>query len=313
MTEATKPTETAETAVPASREHPALDDVTGTELVAVPTTGNVGRRRLSVGLVLACAWMAGMAILAILADLLPLADPDSVTSASNVRPSFSFDELLGTDNLGRSMLARVVFGGRVSLTVAVCATFVGMVVGTAIGLVAGYFRGPVSAVLDTLTDAVLAFPPLLLLVALAGVLDPSLVNLVLTLGLLSVPLFIRVARANTIAVTQRPFVTAARSLGSGHVRIMAREILPNILLPVSSFALIAAATLVIAEASLSYLGLGIRPPTPSWGQMIYGGRGQLETAPYQVFVPVLMLMLTIFSLNVIGDWARARTGRGASV
>jgi peptide/nickel transport system permease protein len=306
-------TETTGTAVPTSSGHPAPDDPTVTELVPVPLTQDTGKRRPSVGLVLACGWMAGMAILALLADLLPLTDPDAVTSASNVAPSFSFDELLGTDNLGRSMLARVVFGGRVSLTVAVCATLLGMVVGTVIGMVAGYFRGPVSAVLDTLTDAVLAFPPLLLLVALAGVLDPSLVNLVLTLGLLSVPLFIRVARANTIAISQRPFVTVARSLGSGHVRIIAREILPNILLPVSSFALIAAATLVIAEASLSYLGLGIRPPTPSWGQMIYGGRGQLETAPYQVFVPVMMLMLTIFSLNVIGDWARTRTGRGASL
>jgi peptide/nickel transport system permease protein len=309
----TETTEKPDAAGPTASEHLTPDDVAAAGTVAVPVTESARKRRTSVGLVLSCGWMAVMAILALLADLLPLADPDAVTSASNVRPSLSFDELLGTDNLGRSMLARVIFGGRVSLTVAICATLLGMVIGTAIGMVAGYFRGPVSAVLDTLTDAVLAFPPLLLLVALAGVLDPSLVNLVFTLGLLSVPLFIRVARANTIAVTQRPFVMAARSLGSGHGRIMAREILPNIVLPVSSFALIAAATLVIAEASLSYLGLGIRPPTPSWGQMIYGGRGQLETAPYQVFVPVITLMLTIFSLNVIGDWARARTGRGASV
>lgn len=269
-------------------------------------------RGLRLGVVLACAWLIGMAILALIADLLPLPDPNEVTAATNIRPSFTFDEPLGTDNLGRSMFTRVIFGARVSLAVAFCATTLGMIVGTLIGMVAGYFRGFVSAVLDTLTDAVLAFPPLLLLVALAGVLDPSLVNLVLMLALLSVPLFIRVARANTIAVAQRPYVAAAKSLGSGHIRIMRREVLPNIILPVSSFALVAAASLVLAEASLSFLGLGIRPPTPSWGQMIYSGRGQLETAPHQVFVPVITLMFTILSLNVVGDWARSRSGRGSS-
>jgi peptide/nickel transport system permease protein len=270
------------------------------------------RRRRRVGLAFAFGWLGLMLVLAATADLLPLKDPDFVTGTLDQGPFTSWSEPLGTDNLGRSILARAVFGARVSLTVAVVATLTALVAGTAIGLLAGFRRGPIGGGIDLLTDAVLAVPPILFVVALAAVLEPNLTSLVVVLALLAVPLFIRIARANTMTFAQRPFVLAARALGAGNWRIARYEILPNIAFPVFSFALIAAATLVIAEASLSFLGLGVRPPTSSWGGMIYQGRSNLQNAPHGVLIPAAILTSTIFSLNVIGDWARAKAGRGSA-
>jgi peptide/nickel transport system permease protein len=158
-----------------------------------------------------------------------------------------------------------------------------------------------------LTDALLAFPPLILLLALATVMQPTVLNIAFALALLSIPAMIRLARANTLAWSQREFILVAKAMGSKSRRIIFRDLLPNVLIPVSSYALTIVAVLIIAEASLSFLGLGIRPPNPSWGGMIAEGQnGVMEAQPHIVLVPGIVLFMTVSAFNVLGDKARKR-------
>lgn len=255
---------------------------------------------------LTSAWLVLIVLLAIVAPLLPLAAPNALVGPPRMAPFTSIHLPLGTDTLGRSQLSRIIYGGRVSITVGAVATSVGVVLGLALGLVAGYFRGKVERVFDFLMDTLLAFPPLILLLALTSVLTPSLTSLVLALSFLAIPGFARVARASTIMFASREFVDASRVLGAGAWRIMLRELLPNVIMPVAGIAFIGVAALTVAEGSLSFLGLGIPPPTPSWGGMMAAGRNDLATAPGLVLIPSAMLFLTVFSLNVVGDRIREK-------
>ena len=282
----------------------------------LPTNTAVNRRRRpkrDLGAVFGACWLLVIVSAAILADVLPLPSPSEISEAYSLRPFQSGGHLLGTDELGRDELSRAIHGARVSLAVAIGATLIALVAGTAVGITAGYFKGPVDGVFDVGTNTILAFPPLILLIALVAVMEPSATTLTIGLGIVGAPTFVRIARANTIAFANREFVTAARSMGAGSGRIIAREILPNVLLPVVSFATVVAAGLVVAEGSLSFLGLGIPPPTPSWGGMIAAGRESLYEAPYLVLVPGVFFFLTVFSLNRLGDWARGRVGRESSL
>ena len=155
-------------------------------------------------------------------------------------------------------------------------------------------------------DTMLAFPPLVLLLAITTVMTQSFRTLIIGLGVVSIPAFARLSRANTLPFAQREFVVAARSMGARHGRILFREILPNVLFPVGSYAFIVLAAIIVGEGSLSFLGLGIPPPQPSWGGMIASGRNLLATDPYLVFLPAMALLLTVFSFNIIGDRARRR-------
>lgn len=271
------------------------------------------RRGRNVVAALGAAWLVLISGAAVLAPVLPLPAPDHVGDQYSLAPFQTMTHLLGTDQLGRDQLSRVVFGAQVSLAVAVGATLLALTVGTAVGLAAGYFRGVTDVVFDITTNTTLAFPPLILLVALVAVMQPSVTTLTLGLGIVGAPTFARIARANAISFSGREFVTASKSLGSSTFRILRREILPNILLPVFSFATVVAASLVVAEGSLSFLGLGIPPPTPSWGGMIAAGRESLYDHPHLVLVPGLFFFLTVLSLNLIGDWARDRVGRESSL
>ncbi|PTR21614.1 peptide/nickel transport system permease protein [Rhodococcus sp. OK519] len=262
---------------------------------------------------LGALWLVLIALAAIFASLLPLPAPDAIGDQYSLPPFRSAAHILGTDQLGRDQLSRVVYGAQVSLSVAIGATLLALVIGTLLGIVAGYFRGPLDVLFDIGTNTVLAFPPLILLIALVAVMQPSATTLALGLGVVGVPTFARIARANTIAFSGREFVTASKSLGSSTARVLVREILPNILLPVISFATVVAASLVVAEGSLSFLGLGIPPPAPSWGGMIAAGRESLYEEPHLVLVPGLFFFLTVFSLNLTGDWARDRVGRESSL
>lgn len=275
------------------------------------TTGTTGqrRRRPPVVTVLAVAWLAVIISAAVLADVLPLPDPGAVGTAYRAEPGTA-GAILGTDALGRDLLSRVVHGARLSLSVAFGATAVAAVVGTAIGLFAGYLRGKADFATEILTSTVLAFPPLILLIALAAALDPSVRMLVIGLAIVGVPSFVRVARAATIAHSSREYVQAAHTLGASTLRIVTRELLPNVVRPVLSFALVIAATLVVAEGSLSFLGLGVPPPAPSWGGMIAQGQNDLARAPFIVAVPGIAFFLTVFSLNTLGDELSARFGKG---
>ncbi|WP_230304511.1 MULTISPECIES: ABC transporter permease [unclassified Rhodococcus (in: high G+C Gram-positive bacteria)] len=271
------------------------------------------RRRRDVGAFAGACWLVVILSAAVFADLLPLPAPDAIGDQYSLPPFRTVEHILGTDQLGRDQLSRALHGARISLSVAIGATLLAMVAGLAAGLAAGYFRRALDVVFDLSTNTILAFPPLILLIALVALREPSTVTLAIGLGVVGAPTFARIARANTIAYADREFVIAAKSMGASSFRIITREILPNVLLPVVSFATVVAATLVVAEGSLSFLGLGVPPPAPSWGGMIAAGRESLYENPALVLVPGLFFFLTVFALNRVGDWARGRIGRESSL
>ena len=263
------------------------------------------RRRWGVGFWLALGWLVAMLVASLAAPLLPLPGFDeSDYTAIAQGPSLTYP--LGTDDLGRDILSRVITGARVSLLVGACAVLLGMLVGSPLGMLAGYLRGRFERVITSLTDALLAFPALILLLGLTAVLGRSVVNITIALALVSVPAFVRLARATTLQVAQQEFVTAARSAGARRSRIVRREILPNVAPPTLAYGFIIVAVVIVAEGALSFLGLGPPPPTPTWGVMIADGRSRLESAPHISLVPSAVLFLTVFAFNVIGDRLRDR-------
>lgn len=253
-------------------------------------------------------WLALIAACALLAPFLPIG-PYGEAVGPPKQPPFSggsLELLLGTDSIGRSMLSRVIYGARASLLVGIIAGAAGLTIGMVLGLIGGYFRGKVDAVVTIIADAMLAFPPLVLLMALSAALTPSVTTLLFGLTFIVAPAFTRVARANTMAWASREFVLAARNMGAGHLRVMVREILPNVVAPLLTFVPIVVSALIVAEGSLSFLGLGIPPPTPSWGGMINAGQSSLEQYPFLVAVPSAIIFLTVLSLNLLGDHLRDR-------
>lgn len=264
-------------------------------------------RRWSLLTVLALVWIAGLALSAIFANLLPLSPPDVSAGPSKLPPFEQGGELLlGTDRLGRSTLARIIYGARTSLTVGLLATTIGALLGGALGIVSGYFRGKVDAVLGALANMILSMPGLMLLLAISAVFTPGLLSLLCGLGFLAIPAFMRIARASTLTYAARDFVAAAKSMGARPTRIMLRELAPNVALPVLSYAFLLVAVLIAAEGALSYLGVGIPPPAPSWGGMIKEGQRDLRENPHLLFVPAIVMFFTVYALNIIGDAMRKR-------
>ena|GEM_PF-92419 len=260
---------------------------------------------------LSIAWLVLLALAALSAPLLPLREWVDVSNTLDA-PSYAGIDLgsahpLGTNNFGLDLLARSVYGARTSLIVALSAIAIGTVVGGAVGIVAGYFRRTVDRVVGVATNAVLAVPPLILLIALAAVLEPNVGNIAVALSLLTIPSMVRLARANTMAFAEREFVVAAQAMGASRWWVMGRELLPNVLLPMLSLAMVMISVLIVAEASLSFLGLGIPPPQPTWGNMIAEGQGGVfEQHPHIVLVPGAFLFLTVFAFNLVGEKARNR-------
>jgi peptide/nickel transport system permease protein len=254
----------------------------------------------------ALGWIVVVVVLAVCADLLPLSDPSKQALLAR-RAAPGVAHLFGTDALGRDILARVIYGARSSLAVGLLAPFIATVVGGALGLLSGYFRGWLETLTVGATDVLLAFPPLVLALAMTAYLGQSIPNLIIVLAILTVPAVTRVARAATLAVSEREFVTAARALGASHARILWREILPNVMLPLGAYFLVLVAVIIVAEAILSFLGLGVPPPAPSWGSMIGEGRDSLDVAPHIAFIPAAAIFLTVLAFNLVGDTLRAVT------
>jgi peptide/nickel transport system permease protein len=265
------------------------------------------RSRLSrMGLVfwLALGWVGIVVGLAVLVDILPLSDPTQIRLlARNVSPGAV--HWLGTDSMGRDMLSRLVFGARTSLTVGLGASLLGVAIGGALGLLAGYFRGRLGAVTVACADVLLAFPRLVLALAIVAYLGKSLTHLTLTLAVLTVPAATRVARSATLGYAQRDFVMAAHAVGASHLRILLRELLPNIAPTLGVFFLIAVAVIIVAEGALSFIGLGVPPPESSWGSMIADGSANLDLAPHTAFLPALLMFVTVLAFNLCGDRLRA--------
>jgi peptide/nickel transport system permease protein len=247
--------------------------------------------------------LLAMTVLAVFAPWIAPYDP-LATSWAAVRKAPSAAHWFGTDEVGRDLLSRVIWGARASLSAGVIAVSIAVGVGVPIGMVAGYVGGWVDAVIGRLTDAMLAVPFLILAIALAAFLGPSLGNAMIAIGVTATPIFVRLSRGQVLAARAEDWVEAARAVGNPPVRILLRHILPNILPPVMVQATLAVAAAIIAEASLSFLGLGQQPPAPSWGSMLNTAQRFLTQAPWMAIYPGIAIFLTVLAFNLFGDGLR---------
>ena len=266
--------------------------------------------KLGFGGTLSALWLIVVFAAALLAPWLPIKDPDLVDFTNidqlPTQPVGTPGFILGTDQNSFDIFSRLIWGGRVSLVVALGVLIIGMTVGGTIGLIAGYFRGRTETILMSIVDILLAFPALILLIAIVAFLGADLKNVVLGISAVSIPAFARIARATTLSFSRREFVLAARAAGASDRRIIVREILPNVILPLLAFGLLVVAIAIVAEGALAFLGLTSRE-TISWGGMINGGRKALQTdrIAHVSLIPAGMMFVTVLAINFLGDRFRA--------
>lgn len=254
----------------------------------------------------AVAWCGALVLGAILAPWLPLHDPNDIEISERLASPSLSSKPLGTDELGRDLLSRAVYGARVSLGVSVGAVALGSVVGVTIGLFVGYVRGWAERIVMPVVDVLLAFPALVLVLALVAILGPNMLGLIVVLGLLAVPSTIRITRAGTLSAVKRGWVLAARAEGAGTGRVLFKEVLPTVAPPLVALALLGVGVYVVVEGGLSYLGLSVQPPTPTWGGMILDSQTTLRESLWPLLVPSLAMFFTVLAINYIGDVLRAR-------
>lgn len=243
------------------------------------------------------------AILAIAAPILPIADPIA-TSWGAIRKAPSAAHWLGTDDLGRDILSRMIWGAQASLMAGVVSVMIAVVIGVPFGLIAGYFGGWPDMIISRVTEALLAMPFLIMAIALAAFLGPSLTNAMIAIGVSATPAFVRLTRGQVLSVKTEDYVEGARSIGLNHIDIMTRYILPNVFAPIIVQATLTVATAIIAEASLSFLGLGQQAPAPSWGSMLNTAKNFLSQAPWMTMWPGIAIFLVVIGFNLLGDGLR---------
>ena len=249
------------------------------------------------------ALIALMVLIGLAAPLLTPYDPYQ-TSPAHTLEQPSFAHWLGTDNVGRDQLARVLYGTRVSMAVAVIAVSIALGGGVSMGLAAGYLGGAVDQVLGRVVDAMLAFPGVLLAIAVTNALGPSLRNAMIAVGIISIPLYFRLTRGQVLQAREQEYVTAAAVLGASRLRILITHILPNIANPLIVAASISSSTSILALAALGFIGIGPQPPDPDWGSMINAAVGALSRSPWLSFGPGLAIFITVFSFSMLGDALR---------
>jgi peptide/nickel transport system permease protein len=282
----------------------------GSGSAAGSALGGPAKKRLGPLFWVCAGWIGLIILVAIFANLLPLPKPDFENFAAPQNAGPGWGHLLGTDDLNRDILSRLLFGSRVSLVVGFGGALIGLVLGGIPAMYSAYRRGRVDTVLNTVSYAVLAFPALVAVIAIGEFWGHQLWKITLVIGVFSAPLIFRVVRASTLSYASRDFVMAAKALGASDRRILARELFPNILPTIISFGLIAVATIIVLEGTLAFLGLSVPPPTPSWGNMLNesasllsGGKGQ--TNPWLVIFPSAAMFSLLFTLNVVADKLRA--------
>jgi peptide/nickel transport system permease protein len=240
---------------------------------------------------------------ALAAPLISPYDPIRTNQRLSLEPP-SLEHLMGTDRFGRDIFSRVVWAGQTSLPIGLVSVAIGVLFGVTAGLLAGYYGGWVDAISMRLVDLLLAFPGILLALAIIAILGGSLTNLMIAVGIAAIPEYVRITRGTVLSLKQREFVVAARVIGCRGPTIMLRHILPNVVAPLIVLATLGMAAAIITGSALSFLGLGIKPPTPEWGNMLAEGREFLQRAPWVAFFPGAAIMLTVLSINLLGDGLR---------
>jgi len=264
------------------------------------TLQKLARRK---GAMLGLACVVLFVLLALLAPWIAPHDP-LATSWGAIRKAPSAAHLFGTDEIGRDVFSRVIWGARASLLAGIVSVSLSLALGVPLGLAAGYIGGWTDALISRFTDAMLACPFLILAIALAAFLGPSLTNAMIAIGISATPIFIRLTRGQVLAVKTEDYIDAARAVGNPHLRIALRHVLPNVVSPLIVQATLAIAAAVIAEASLSFLGLGQQPPAPSWGSMLNTAKNYVDHAPWMAVWPGVSIFLLVLSFNLLGDGLR---------
>ncbi|TMQ26594.1 MAG: ABC transporter permease [Candidatus Rokuibacteriota bacterium] len=268
---------------------------------APPAQAPRGRNVLAVAAAVA---LVAAVLVAALAPWLPLPDPDTVDTPNRLRPPLSPGHALGTDEFGRDLLARLVWGARVSLLAGVATAAAAMVVGVMLGVIGGFYTGWIETIVMRLTDILMAFPYILLAIAIVGGLGPGLRNAMIAIAIVGFPIYSRLVRGVVLSLREHEFVEAARALGAGDAIILGRHILPHLLSPVIVAFSLDVGVKILATAGLSFLGLGTQPPTADWGSMLATGRQFVVLSPHVALLPGLAIFVVVLALNLLGDAVR---------
>jgi peptide/nickel transport system permease protein len=282
----------------------AIDEIAAPPATVLASPSRAwGKMKANKGALVGLIIISVFAILAITAPLLPIPDP-MATSWSAIRKAPSAAHWLGTDDIGRDVLSRMIWGAQASLMAGVFSVAIAVSIGVPFGLISGYFGGWIDMVISRITEAFLALPFLITAIALAAFLGPSLTNAMIAIGLSAMPVFVRLTRGQVLSVKTEEYVEGARSIGLRSFSIITRYILPNVFAPILVQATLTIATAIIAEASLSFLGLGQQPPAPSWGSMLNVAKNFLSQAPWMAMWPGIAIFLVVIGFNLLGDGLR---------
>lgn len=263
------------------------------------------RRLLTNGMaVTGLALILILALLALAAPWLGLQDPIAVETSRRLLPIFSPGHLLGTDEFGRDMLSRLVWGGRTSLVTGLLSAAISAVLGVALGVLAGFAGGRTDTLIMRGTDVLMSFPYILLAIAVTAALGPGIRNAMLAVGITGIPIYIRTVRSTSLVIMQQEYITAARAIGSPNLRIALRHLLPNLVSPITVIFSLDVGSKIIATSSLSFLGLGPQPPLADWGSMLSNGRTYLSMAPHVATLPGLLILAVVLGCNLLGDGVR---------